>query len=267
VIMMHATLDPIHAPHKQLRFIREPLLRCHRILVHGVSDLNRLKELGLVENVSIFPHGIQDHPHPPSIKRIVDYSSKKSFILASYGFFLPQKGLLELIEAVALLRSRGIDVQLNMINAEYPTKESILLVGQAKERISILGLGHFISLTSDFLADSETFAKLSIADLIVFPYQNSSESSSAAVRTGLATGRPVAVTPIAIFDDVSPAVIKLPGISPHEIALGIEDYINAKNETTESCNTNSAERWLATHQYSQLRKRLSGILNSLSKGN
>jgi glycosyltransferase involved in cell wall biosynthesis len=36
--------------------IRSQLAQCHRLLVPRIDDLNRLKELGLVENVTLFPH-------------------------------------------------------------------------------------------------------------------------------------------------------------------------------------------------------------------
>jgi glycosyltransferase involved in cell wall biosynthesis len=112
VLMMHSTSDPVHVmPHQRLEKIRTSLARCHRILVHGPGDLNRLKELGLIENVTLFPHGVREYSPSLTVRPPPLISPPPApddcFTLASYGFFLPHKGLLELIEAVSLLNKSG----------------------------------------------------------------------------------------------------------------------------------------------------------------
>jgi hypothetical protein len=115
------------------------------------------------------------------------------------------------------------------------------------------------------LTDAESFKLLSDADLIVFPYQHTAESASGAVRYGLATGRPVAVTPLAIFDDVSMAVHRLPGHGPDKIASGIQDLLDQISASSPSVNETSkhAARWRDAHRYSNLTTRLDGILRAL----
>ena len=267
VVMMHSTTDPVHVPHKRLEVIRESLARCHRILVHAVGDLNRLKGLGLVENVTLFPHGIRDYTPPRISEKSAAVGSKKSnFVIASYGFFLPHKGLLELIEALALLRQRGFDVRLRMVNAAYPVQESADVMQDARARISTLKIRDYVRMTTDFLPDDESLALLSEADLIVFPYQETGESSSAAVRSALVTNRPVAVTPLAIFDDVDPAVFRLPGMSPNELAQGIREILEgvAQNSACIQEKAKNADRWRESHRYARLGNRLNGMLKSLS---
>jgi glycosyltransferase involved in cell wall biosynthesis len=270
VVTMHSTVDPAHVPNKRLEIIRESLARCHRILVHSPADLNRLKTLGLIANVALFPHGIRDYLSPQCINNKLTLPSKKNrFTLASYGFFLPHKGLLELIEVVGLLNQWGVDVRLSMINAEYPVPESAALIQQAKAKISALGLSDRVRMTTEFLPDDESLALLSAADLIVFPYQDTGESSSAAVRNGLVTGRPVAVTPLSIFDDVAPAVFKLPGLSPNEIARGIIQLIHEITHETELTDNKKIEaaRWREVHRYARLGHRLYGLLQALAQQN
>ena len=68
--------------------------------------------------------------------------------------------------------------------------------------------------------------------MTIFPYQRSNESSSAAVRQGLACLKPVLVTPLPIFDDVSDLVDYLPGLSSKDIANGLKNwYCLNKNST------------------------------------
>lgn len=263
VVTMHATTDPKHAPHKKLGTIAPTLMRCHRILVHSPNDMNRLKKLGLVDNVSLFPHGLIDYaPNTRPAPR-----NDEDFVIASYGFFLPHKGLLELIDAFAILRSKGMRVRLEMINAEYPAQESRDIIEQAKRKILTLGLNDTVSVCTDYLDDRECLDKLSKADLIVFPYQDTGESSSAAVRHGIASGRPVAVTPLSIFDDVAQAVYFLPGTSPMDIAEGIvhvSNVILSKGDIFEK-KAQQNERWRTAHRHSKVGLRLNQMLLALTR--
>ncbi len=137
VLMMHSTSDPVHVnPDLRLEKIHGSLARCHRILVHAPSDLNRLKAIGLIENVSLFPHGIRDYSPSLTLSSPLPITTVNNCCtIASYGFFLPQKGLLELIEAVGLLNKSGRQVRLHMVNAEYPVPESAMLINEAEQRL------------------------------------------------------------------------------------------------------------------------------------
>ena len=184
--------------------------------------------------------------------------------LASYGFFLPSKGLLELIDAVAMLKYKGVNVHLTMVNAEYPVASSALLIAKAKKKIEFLELDKQIKMVTDFLPESESFHLLEDADLIVFPYRESNESSSAAVRYGLVTGIPIVTTPVGIFEDVNAAVFTLPGTDASEMAEGLADLISAirlgKPEYVERLV--KSKQWIESHRYSRLGQRLSKIVQS-----
>lgn len=260
ILMLHSTTDPVHIPEKRLGKMVPALKKCHRLLVHAPGDLNRLKAQGLIDNVALFPHGVLDKVFNTT-EELHD-----QFTIASYGFFLPHKGLLELIDAVKLLADSGRHVKLKMINAEYPIPESAEMVRQAKDKVAKLGMESYVEIISDFLPDEQSLLYLSSADLIVFPYQETGESASGAVRYGLASGKPVAVTPLAIFDDVSRAVLKLPGCMPQDLANGIANIIEditANNETAIK-NKQNAEKWREAHKYSKLGKRLNNMLIALT---
>jgi O-antigen biosynthesis alpha-1,2-mannosyltransferase len=264
VLTLHSTVEPINAmPHKRLGFIHEQLANCHRILVHSINDLNRLKELGLVDNVTLFPHGVFNHNHHAN--SFFGEMKKKNFMIASYGFFLPHKGLLELIEAIALLNKWGNKINLCMINSEYPDVKSAAIIKKARKKISSLGLVNQVQLTTEFLPDYKIFENLSNADLIVFPYQNTGESASGAVRYGISVGKPVAVTPCDIFDDVLSAVFMLPGKTPELIAKGIEKILFEISTHSDIAREKSLalERWRQEHDYEKLGLRLNNIAEAL----
>jgi O-antigen biosynthesis alpha-1,2-mannosyltransferase len=260
VVTLHATVDPVHEPHKRLRDLAPHLAKCHRVLVHSVDDLNRLKALGLEHQVSIFPHGIVPFSPKP-----VARSSAIEFAIASYGFFLPHKGLLELIHAVAILIDRGKKIRLVMVNAEYPAQVSQSLVREADALITRLGLRSFVSMEINYLEDEESLELLSKADLVVFPYQNTGESSSAAVRGGIASGRPVAVTPLPIFDDVRDAVFTLGGTDPESLAAGLSALMDQLQSGAPEtlAKQQQMDHWREAHRYPLISQRLVGMLKGL----
>ncbi len=258
VLMMHATTDPDTAPYNKLKTLVPVLKNASRLLVHSYHDLNRLKLYGLVDNVAIFPHGIIDWKYVPK-------QQNKSFTVASYGFFLPHKGLLELITSIKILLDRGMNIKLKMINAAYSVPQSANLIKKAKEQIRVLGLSEDIELISDYLSDEESLMYLSSADLVVFPYQEAVKSSSTAVRYGLASKSLVAVTPLEIFDDVDDAVFKLSGYTPEEMAESIHQIIIEITNNSKSVQQKrvDAKKWYDAHRYSNLGERLGNIFTAL----
>ena len=100
------------------------------------------------------------------------------------------------------------------------------------------------------------------AHLVVFPYQSTLESSSAAVRHGIASGASVAVTPLAIFEDVAPAVFQLPGTEPSALAAGIEARIEWGCAERDAF-VERRDAWLKAHAHSVVAARLTSILRAL----
>jgi len=260
IMMLHATQDAAITPHKKLAQLAVGFGKCARILVHSYKDLNRLKAYGLVENVALFPHGVLDFTPPKK-------AAKNSiFTLATYGFFLPHKGLLEVIDAVAVLVNQGVAIHLNMFNAKYPDPVSDAMIQKAKEKIATLNMHRHITLNTNYLSDEESLIELNKADLLLFAYQETGESSSAAVRYGLAAQKPIAVTPLDIFDDVKDAVFRLKGTSPQDIAAGIQELMQQIKANTPQIQQKQkeAQRWRTEHHYSYLAERLSNIIEALT---
>lgn len=265
VICLHSTVDNPHTSdvaNWHLAWLAPALARCDRVLVHSFDDLNRLKQLGLVDNVCLFPHGVVRRE---GLLASVPKRSGKAPLIATYGFALPNKGLVEIVEAMGLLRDRGHPVKLRMVNAEYPAEVSAQLVQELKARIRDHDLGERVELYNKFLPDEESFALLADCDLIVYPYQDTGESSSAAVRYGLAAERPVAVTPLAIFNDVEGAVWRFAGVSPADLADGIANTLEALVSSTPEVASVAAkaELWRDQHDYKLVSRRLYGILCAL----
>lgn len=259
-ITFHATADQIGTDSRlSLRALLPELADVTRIFVHNVSDLNRLKSFGVVDNVMLFPHGAPSHP-PESINKMTPPARMVGKrVIASYGFLMKHKGIHELIEAYALLRPTQPDTHLLLVNALYPGEASHQEAERCREAIARLDLQDHVTMVTDYLPDAESLAWLSLAECIVFPYQFTQESSSAAVRWGLATGKPVLCTPLGIFEDVSDAVTFLPGESPDDIAAGLSAQLS-QDEKARLITTERQQRWLDNHSWRNLSQRLRNIL-------
>jgi glycosyltransferase involved in cell wall biosynthesis len=228
--------------------------------------MNRLKEIGLENNVTLFPHGVTfiDDLH------ISITETNAPLTLGTYGFFLPPKGFDKLISAVSILHDRGTTVNLHMINAEFPDITSRVAIDNAQKQILDLNLQDHIVLDTRFLTDIESFSKLQETDVIVFPYQNTAESASGAVRQALALNLPVVTTPLKIFEDVKNLTLTLSGTTPEDIANGLEPIVKSLKDVTYNPTLTkqignlhqSTTKWRQTHAYQVLAQRLWNIIKA-----
>ena len=92
------------------------------------------------------------------------------------------------------------------------------------------GLGNSVMFETRFLSNQESLERLAASDVIVYPYQRSRESSSAAVRMGLASRRPALCSPLPVFADVADVVQFLPGIGPEDIRDGLLSFLADRQE-------------------------------------
>src|SRR5262249_3270461 len=176
--------------------------RLDRVLVHSQSDLQYLKTVGLNANATTLPHGLL--PLSNYEKNTVQLSNE--IVLGSYGFILPNKGLHKLIVALSLLRRKGINAHLKLINSLYPADISGEVLRLCRLLVEKYELSKQVFFESRFLPHHTALQMLSTCDCIVYAYQKTDQSASGAVRQGLASGRPVLCTPLSIFSDVQDVV-------------------------------------------------------------
>jgi glycosyltransferase involved in cell wall biosynthesis len=254
-LFLHSTADvkPPHEP-KSLSTISPALRQVERLFVHSIQDLNNLKNCRIVDNAAIFPHGVGTQP----LLARSTQDKKKSKIIATSGFILPHKGIQELIKAFEILRAEDPELKLLLLNALYPVGISEEEWCKCQVKIAQSPYRSDITMINDYLPEEEIHQKLSQAEVIVYPCQDTQESSSASVRMGLATGRPVATSPLAIFADVADVVYFLPGITPEDIAAGIKKLLADKMLCTDI--KTRQQKWLASHNWQILGHRLWNII-------
>ena len=263
VLCMHSVTDvQLWEETVSLNSIATTLRRVDRILVHGVADLNQLRKFIIEDNVTLFPQGVSQGGPSDRITTQQALGITGKTVIGSYGFLLPHKGIPELIEAFGLLQADNNTLHLLLVNARYPHPSSDEVLQCCQDTITRLKLEEAVTLISDYLPERQSQALLAACDLIVYPYQATQESSSAAVRQGIATGQPVACTPLDIFADVSDVVHCLPGTTPALLAQGINGLLREGTVVLEA-KKQCQQDWIKQHDWQLLGKRLSRLLTAI----
>ena len=183
-----------------------------RIFVHTVEDLNNLKQIGVTDNVVLMPQGVCRE------KRYTIKAVSKKLTIGSFGFLMKHKGVYELIGAFADFVENGQpEARLRLVNAVRNDIDSQVEYERCKARALQLGVSSKLEWFTDFLEIDKINELLSDCDVIVLAYQQTQESSSAAVRTALAACRQVATTPSKIFDEVRDVTLRINGFDSQSI--------------------------------------------------
>ncbi|AAC07138.1 glycosyltransferase [Aquifex aeolicus] len=256
-ITFHSLSAP---PHQDLRNIKENLAKLERIFVHSINDLNKLKDKGLIENVALFPHGVNqvkvDHETIRNLKRT--YGLEGKFIIGTFGYLRKHKGVKELIEAFTLLRKEFPEVHLLLLTSLYPSQDSVEYFEECKAYIVNKGLVNDVTFITEYIPEEDIYSYISLMDVVVYPYQFTGESSSAAVRYAIATKKTIICTPLSIFDDVSDVVIFTASTDPYGIYMKLKEFISFPEKFKEY--EERMERYLKAVNWESLGKRLSNII-------
>jgi len=239
---------------------REALNRADRIIVHTVLDLNFLKQLGFIDNVVLLPQGVALLDHRDGVSGVAISSAP---LIGCYGFFLPHKGIHSLIEALSDLRRTYPGARLRLVNSEYPAPVSASEIMRCKALAERLGLMGAIEWHTDFLPHEASIALLAQCDVVVLPYEDTNEASSAAARSALSSRRPVVVTPIQIFEELGSAAYRLPGGDAARISAGLSSFL--ADQSLRQSTLDAAFQWLERHDWKAIGKRFHGMILGLTK--
>jgi len=201
-LFLHSTQDVITKTYTDsLSTIATTLKKVTKIYIHTLEDINYLKDFNIYKITYLFTHGINTNIPQPK-----NHPKTPLPTLATFGFLLPQKGILELVDIVETLHTQNIKVNLLLLTAIHPAPISKQLATKLAQKINNSKVKNHITLNTNFLSDSEVLHQLSTADKLVFLYKETQESSSAAVRMGLLAKKEVITTPSKIFKDVKEVV-------------------------------------------------------------
>lgn len=256
VATLHNTRNLRELNTNERDFTLAALAAIDRVLVHTVADLNGLSALGLSDNVTLLPHGATS-PLPERPVRRFGTAPR----IGCYGFFLPGKGIATLIEAFGAVRAEWPDARMRLVNAAYGTAESEAELTACRNLAERLGVAAHIEWETAFLPHERSLALLAECDLIVLPYQESNESSSAALRSALAAGVAVAVTPLPLFEEARAATLPLSGLDAGAIGPDLAGFL--RTEPVRVSAERAARVWLAERHWPVVARRLHGLLGGL----
>ena len=215
IVTLHNAQDLFRASPAERAAAAAALRAADLVLVHVASDLARLAQLEVSRNVRLFPHGARPLRTSPAAS-----PEGAGPLVGCFGFFLPHKGIYQLIEATARLRTIRPGLRLRLVNAALP--DSAPEIARCRALAAERGLDGAIDWRIDFLPEQQVIDLLGGCDLVALPYGAIEESASGALRLALASGAPIAVTPAAIFDEAEGAVARLAGDLPLQIATGLD---------------------------------------------
>ncbi len=202
VMSLHRTKDiEIDGELVSLSEIRSTLSRMDQLIVHQRSDAMNLIEMGIIDNVRVVPLGTAPCPPvtPAQARQAMGLVDRP--VIGTFGFLLGHKGTLELLGVVDALRSEFSGLCLLALCARHPDVRSADYEDTVRGEIERRGLEDNVILETNYLPDQVARTLLRGVDVIVLPYQETHESSSAALRFVLPLERPIIATDLAIFAD------------------------------------------------------------------
>ncbi len=272
-LFLHSTVTPNHYESLDFNKLNKLYSLSERIFVHTVSDVNLLKVQGFTDNVTLFPHVLSDivssDLYSKNILNIKEkIKTKKALKLSSNGFCLPNKGFSNLIESFSKLINQGYDLCLDLYTPNHFSDPHGKYFSELSSLIIKHDLVDRITINNEYLDELCLLQKLNEADILIYPYQETNESSSSAVRDGIILGKPILVTPNKIFSDVDSCVVTLDGFSNINIVEGIIKLINDIHfKSFEEVQNHSLiiHNWSLEHCSSRLSFRLMAILKGLHR--
>lgn len=245
---LHAT-KPVEAGDRTLHLgLAEKGLRAaNAVIVHAPADRETVREF-VDCNIEVIPHGSLTFRDEAVVEVRRELGLEPaSPVVSTFGFLLPPKGILELIDAVAALRNAHPNIVLLGLCSLYPAPESEHYYSECLRRIDDLGIQNSVRLITDYLPEDVIMKLLHASDVVAMPYTRSGESASGALRFPLASGRPVITTDLPIFDVVRDCTHSVAPADAEALAQGIQELLNDPKRAAElvqrSLEKTRSEAW------------------------
>ena len=219
-------------PHEKLPFGRALTLRALRhgdgFIVHSEQDASDLRSL----LPGLSPDAVRKTIHPQYELFPVTGMSREAArirlgvegpMMLFFGLVRKYKGLMDLIEAMALIRNR--DVTCLAVGEFYDKKEAY------EARIGALGLSDRIRLIDQYVPNEEVEPYFAAADVVILPYRSATQSGI--VQMAFRFGRPVISTMVGglpeSIDDGRTGIL-VPPNDPAALAGAIDRYYDDSME-------------------------------------
>jgi glycosyltransferase involved in cell wall biosynthesis len=219
------------------------------VFVHTAADAEQLSLAGH-QQLAVLPHGIV------TVSETAAAAAANRFTIGTFGFLYPHKNLLGLVDAVARVREFIPHIRLKALTCVKEDSPSRLERARVEALVEMLGIEDAVSLRFDFLEDEEIIDELKQCDLLCFPYHQSSESATGAVRLALAADRPVLCSDSTVLSDVRAFSHVSTGVSRDALAEAI--IVLACHGDLRGLHDEERRKFVRDHNYKQIATRVVG---------
>lgn len=264
ILELHAT-KPLLRDYADCLEKLAPLHQLSRLVVHNVEDLNNMLQLGFATNVVLMPHGAIYKPdvEPSTVSESVRKTLNVDFLIGTFGFALPHKGVDQIIRALpGLDLALGRRVGLLALTSALDDR-SLQTILDWKAVADEVGVADRIHWILDYRSIDECLDLLAACNVIVYPYRDTLESASGAVTVGLSSLRPVVVSHGEIFSDLVGCTYKMSGAEAGDIVCAISKLENTPGLIEEL--RISQKHWLEIRSWEHLSSRYSSMSLGLLK--
>jgi glycosyltransferase involved in cell wall biosynthesis len=215
------------------------------IFVHTEKDL-ALVDPRWAPNVSVIPHGILS----PAESRHPDTGT---FTIGTFGFLYEHKNVPMMVEALWLARRVDPRLRLMLLTCNRSDSASWMERARVEAAIEWLGVADSVEVDFRFLSDEDVADRLGGCDLMCFPYGDSSESATGAVRVALSLDRPLLCSRSGVLAEVMPCALVLTELNAQRLADAFLTL--AANPTILGLRDDERRRLVARHAYPAIAER------------
>lgn len=189
----------------------EWLIDFSAIFVHSANDAATLSHGGL-KNIYVIPHGILNFPDDTLP------APSEEFTVGTFGFLYPHKKALNLLAATRIARKYIPKIRLKLLTAVRADTKSRLECATVQAYIKMYAMEEYVESYFDFLDEDEVIRHLSECNILVFPYDESTESATGAGRIAVSAKRPLLSSTSSVLRDLHGYSHVLKSNSPEHIA-------------------------------------------------
>jgi glycosyltransferase involved in cell wall biosynthesis len=185
--------------------LMRPTPRQHRILCQviaaadAVVTMTRTARSRLLGTYGISPEKVFVIPHGAADNRIAAAStvSPGRPQILTWGLLAPRKGIEHAIDAMALLRDRGLLVDYRITGQTHPrelSRDGESYRRALKARAGARNVGDRVQFDARFLPAAALGALISTADVVLLPYDSLEQVTSGVLIEAVSAGKPVVST-------------------------------------------------------------------------
>jgi glycosyltransferase involved in cell wall biosynthesis len=142
--------------------------------------------------VVVIPHGATSYRAPATLRE-----TGKPPVVLTWGLLGPGKGIEHAIDAIALLRDRGMNVAYTIAGQTHPrvqARDGEVYRGSLMARAKGHGLEHLVRFDGRFLPAGALGDLIAGADVVVLPYDSLEQVTSGVLIEAITAGKPVIST-------------------------------------------------------------------------